>query len=77
LLVVSFVVLSFVVSIAVAVRGGGAVRAVRARVSLVGGMISGKQKGRRVAPTALRMIPGSESYGWDTSGRRDRPCFAV
>jgi hypothetical protein len=26
--------------------------------SLVGGLISGKQKGRRVAPTALRTIPG-------------------
>jgi hypothetical protein len=43
----------------------------------VGGGISGKQKGRRVAPTALRMVPVAGRYRWDTSRRRGRPCFAA
>src|SRR6185295_14697786 len=34
-------------------------------------------KGRRVAPTAWWMLPGSGCYGWETSGRRGRPCLCA
>src|SRR5262249_13863841 len=39
--------------------------------------LSGKEKGRRVAPTALRRFPCSCCYGWETSWRRGRPCLSV
>jgi len=42
-----------------------------------GGSGPDKEKGRRVAPTASWLLPGSDCYGWDTSGRRDRPCLSA